>query len=165
MSSSESISAIIDKAPISGFASMEVNADGRTKLPAAFRDYLRGYRVFCTTLFGEDLRFYIVDLWRENLRRFEAMEKDPQLAPAVQRIRDRADIYGEEVTIDDKGRLTLPRALREKLGINGQTVYLRVKNGVVEVITQAAYDRIRAAAEGNPGNDRAALMNLGQTVL
>jgi MraZ protein len=117
-----------------------VDEKGRLKLPVDFQQYLNGLgetRVFMTTLDGRIGRIYPISVWREN----EAMLREAgEDAEAGDDLWFFASALGGDAEMDAQGRLLLPAALRQHLGVEGEPVYLHSYRGHIRLYTQAVYD-------------------------
>ncbi|HZN56832.1 MAG TPA: division/cell wall cluster transcriptional repressor MraZ, partial [Planctomycetota bacterium] len=107
-----------------GSALAKLDDKGRLKLPSAFRTILEaqhGTDFFVTSLRGESVRIYPVDVWA---RIEERLARASSMNPAVMRFRNAVNYYGQSCPIDSQGRILVHPLLREKADVRGEVVVL-----------------------------------------
>jgi len=118
-----------------------VDEKGRLKLPAAFQRYLgaaEGATFFASTY---DLKSAIV-YTNEDVLQFRIDVKNQLGAAKAEPILYMLERFGGVSKLDGEGRLSLPGALKEELGLNKrQKVWLRFRNRRIEILRDADYDR------------------------
>jgi len=118
-----------------------VDEKGRLKMPVAFQRYLGagdGATFMATTY---DLKTAIVYTSEDFLefRKDVKMQLGPTKAEPILYVMER---FGGTSELDGDGRLSLPGALKEQLGLNKrQKVYLRFRNRRIEILREEDYDR------------------------
>jgi MraZ protein len=96
-----------------------VDDKGRLKIPSGFLQLLEtnhGPEVFVTSLTGDNVRVYPMEIWMEVERKLAAM---PNSHPSKIRFVNRVQFYGQATAWDKQGRLLIPASLRESAGMNG----------------------------------------------
>ncbi len=96
-----------------------VDDKGRIKIPNGFLQLLEanfGVEVFITSLSGDNVRVYPMEVWIELERKLEAI---PGLHPSKVRFLDRVHFFGQATSRDKQGRLLIPALLRETADMNG----------------------------------------------
>jgi bifunctional DNA-binding transcriptional regulator/antitoxin component of YhaV-PrlF toxin-antitoxin module len=63
--------------------------------------------------------------------------------------------------LDSQGRLVVPAPLRKALGIEDQTVRLKVFRGYIEILSERIYDERLAASNVSPKDDVVKLNRAG----
>ena len=113
-----------------------VDDSGRLRLPkeflAAFRA-LPDARLVVNSLNLKTAQVYPWALWRENLKLLAQYRDDPQRA---RRVAILASEYGGDVQIDRAGRIQLPQALRELLGLKSTSVRIFGFKGRLEIVPE-----------------------------
>ena len=142
-----------------GSALAKIDEKGRLKLPAPFRsamDPTYGNEFFVTSLRGESIRIYPMDVWRrveERLARASAM------SPSVMRFKNAVNYYGQSATIDGQGRLLVHPLLRERAQVRGEVVVLGQQD-FLEVWNRTSFET-RLADDPLTDADLASLAELG----
>ena len=98
-----------------------IDAKGRVKLPARLRERLDagfGREVYVCSFFPHELRLYPIPVW-ELLE--ERLLAKPGMKPAVLKLIERIN-YGQQVEMDDQGRILIPALLREMVDVSGEVV-------------------------------------------
>jgi len=98
-----------------------VDAKGRVKLPARLREQLEagfGREVYVCSFFPHELRLYPLVVWEVVEERLLAK---PGMKPAVLKLVERVN-YGQQVDMDDQGRVLIPALLREMVDVDGEVV-------------------------------------------
>ena len=96
-----------------------VDEKGRLKIPTGFLTLFEahyGPEVFATSVTGENVRVYPMEVWMDVEKRLDAI---PNSHPAKVRFLDRVHFFGQVVTLDRQGRLLVPSYLRESAGMSG----------------------------------------------
>lgn len=105
-----------------------VDEKGRLKIPASFLQLIEtnfGLDVFVTSLRGDNVRIYPMDVWSEFERKLGAM---PDFHPTKQKLLKRVHFYGQANTLDKQGRLVIPAQLRESAQMNGSVDVLGMQD-------------------------------------
>jgi len=98
-----------------------IDAKGRVKLPAKLRERLDsgfGREVYVCSFFPHELRLYPIPVW-ELLE--ERLLAKPGMKPAVLKLIERIN-YGQQVEMDDQGRILIPALLRDMVDVGGEVV-------------------------------------------
>lgn len=101
-----------------------VDDKGRLKIPSGFLQLLEtnfGPDVFVTSLTGENVRVYPMDIWLEIERNLAGI---PNSHPSKIRFLDRVHFFGQATALDRQGRLLIPTTLRESAQMNGNVAVL-----------------------------------------
>jgi MraZ protein len=96
-----------------------VDDKGRIKIPNGFLqlwDANYASEVFVTSLSGENVRVYPMEVWIELERKLQAI---PGTHPSKARFLDRVHFFGQTTTRDRQGRLLIPAPLRQTAQMNG----------------------------------------------
>ena len=96
-----------------------VDDKGRLKIPSGFLQLLEtnyGSEVFVTSLTGENVRVYPMDIWTEIERKLADI---PNSHPSKMRFLDRVHFFGQATSLDRQGRLLIPTTLRDSAQMNG----------------------------------------------
>jgi MraZ protein len=120
-----------------GTRSAKCDEKGRLKLNSEFLQYLKQLgetKLFVTTLDERTARLYPIPRWKETEKILETETVNPLGAESLLFM---ANYYGEDVEIDDQGRVLVPKLLRQELGLEGQTVYMLWVKGAIEVHSEA----------------------------
>lgn len=118
---------------------------GRVKFPVNFQEYLRSLsdkRVFVTSLDRYVARVYPISVWRENEAFFDTHRDDDS-----ERAYFNAMELGEESELDSQGRIGLSTDLRRELDLVDQPVKIFVRDGVVNIISEARFVEQQADAK------------------
>lgn len=116
-----------------------VDEKGRLKLPAPFQAYLNAMpekKLFVTSLDRRIAKIYPMPHWRENEKILKEFRTKPRSA---QIIAFNANDLGADAEMDAQGRVLLPQELRTELGVENSTVRVMVKNGPIEIYSEAMY--------------------------
>jgi len=152
---------LVEIEPPRGMSPARLDERGRMKLPVPLKEYLdkfREKRLYVTSLDRTTGRLYPLLIWRETEKFLDGLTEDPDLA---ERLTFNASDLGEEVELDSQGRIVIPAGLRKTLGIEDQTVRLRVFRGYIEILSERMYQERLTAASGSPGDDVAKATKLG----
>ena len=125
-----------------GYHPVKVDAAGRVKLPAQFRRYIetRADRTLLFTILQDFPRIFTNGSFQGMLGAVE--KKDTR-----RKIKDSADMDGENVELDPQGRITLPTAHRKRLGLEDCTIWLRYNDDVISIFNEEQYAARRAAID------------------
>ncbi|MGH9323465.1 MAG: division/cell wall cluster transcriptional repressor MraZ [Vicinamibacteria bacterium] len=96
-----------------------VDDKGRLKIPTGFLQLIEtnyGADVFVTSVTGDNVRIYPMDVWAEVERKLGSM---PDSHPAKVKFLNRVHFYGQLVALDTQGRLVIPSTLRESARMKG----------------------------------------------
>ncbi|MBV8817412.1 MAG: hypothetical protein JO022_03590 [Acidobacteriaceae bacterium] len=110
------------KEPPLGVQSGRVDSAGRLKLSVEVERFLRGEKLFITSLDdGLTAKIYLVPVWQKNE---ELLSNDFEDPDGSEDILIRANYWGGRAEVDKEGRVLLPAALRRKMGVEGQQVVM-----------------------------------------
>lgn len=102
----------------------KVDAKGRLKVPAAFRDHLLenyGPEVYVTSLTGKSALIYPLSVWESLETRVYELARH---RPSGIKFLSRTSFYGQEATMDNQGRIILPLPLRNHAQLDGEVAVL-----------------------------------------
>jgi MraZ protein len=155
---------LVEIEPPRGMSPVRLDERGRMKLPVPFKAYLDQFpekKLWVTSLDRTIGRIYPLLIWRETEKFLDAMTEDPELA---ERLAFNAADLGEELELDGQGRLIIPVALRKQLGIEDQTVRLRVFRGYIEILSESMYTELLSASSSSSKDDlvKATKMGMGK---
>jgi len=105
-----------------------VDEKGRLKIPSSFLQLIEtnyGSDVFVTSLRGDNVRIYPMDVWAEFERKLSDM---PDFHPTKQKLLKRVHFYGQANTLDRQGRLVIPSQLRDSARMSGNVDVLGMQN-------------------------------------
>jgi MraZ protein len=142
-----------------GNALAKVDDKGRLKLPAVFRAEVEpkyGTEFFVTSLRGESVRIYPMEVWS---RIEDRLAQASSLNPAVMRFKSAVNYYGQTAAMDNQGRLLIHPLLRDRAGTSGEVAVLG-QHDYLEVWNRAAFEE-RLSAEPLTDEDLAVLAELG----
>ena len=123
-----------------GNAIAKTDDRGRLKLPASFRAEIEasyGNEFFVTSLRGESVRIYPMEVW---LRIQERLAQSPPFNPSVMRFKKRTNYYGQKATMDGQGRILIHPLLRDKAQIDGEVAVLGQQDHL-EIWNRANFER------------------------
>lgn len=109
----------MDQKGLRGSSPARIDDKGRLKVPTTFRGVIRdqqGADVFVTSLTGECVRIYPMQVWVDIERRLSAM---PANHPSRLKFLDRVNYYGQAGELDGQGRVVIPAQLRESASMIG----------------------------------------------
>lgn len=109
----------MDQKGLRGSAPARIDEKSRLKVPTIFRGAFqdgKGPDVFVTSLNGDCVRIYPMDVWLDVERKLAAM---PANHPARLKFLDRVNYYGQSSELDAQGRVVIPQLLRESASIVG----------------------------------------------
>jgi MraZ protein len=151
----------IEVEPPRGMFPVRCDERGRMKLPAAFKEYLDKFpekRLWVTSLDRTIGQIYPISVWRETEKFLDGFHEDPELGA---RVAFNAADLGEELELDSQGRLVVPASLRKELGIEDQTVRLKVFRGYIEIMSERYYQDLLAVSSASPKQDVTLLQKKG----
>jgi MraZ protein len=96
-----------------------IDDKGRLKVPTMFRGVIQdqqGPDVFVTSLTGESVRIYPLQIWVEIE---DKLSKMPGNHPSRLKFLDRVNYYGQTGELDTQGRVVIPAHLRTSASIVG----------------------------------------------
>ena len=142
-----------------GNSSARIDDKGRLKVPTQFRGVIHdqpGPDVFVTSLTGECVRIYPLQVWVEIEQKLKAMAGNH---PSRLKFLDRVNYYGQESELDAQGRVVIPAHLRDSativgdVRVFGRIDYLEVWNEerFVQKLTREAWtdeDGLRLSEHG-----------------
>ena len=102
-----------------GSSPARIDDKGRLKVPTMFRGVIhdqQGPDVFVTSLTGECVRIYPMQVWLEIEQKLSLI---PQNHPSRLKFLDRVSYYGQESELDGQGRIVVPQLLRDSASIVG----------------------------------------------
>lgn len=105
-----------------GSAHTKIDEKGRLKVPTEFRRILEeryGPEVFITSVLGTSATLYPLPVWEEIEDR---LAKVPSSDRTKQRYLERVNYFGQQLRLDNQGRVVIPQTLRESAEINGEVV-------------------------------------------
>jgi MraZ protein len=112
----------------------KVDEKGRLKLPAAFKQLLEAQNAtqfYITSADGKSAEIWPLPEWEKRER---ALAEFSTLDDAVQKYLNLTSYYGQQVEMDNQGRVLMPQILRGKATLDGDVtvfgkmVYLEVHN-------------------------------------
>ncbi len=127
-----------------GIHNGHVDDKGRLKLPVSIERFLKGQKLFITSLEGRIGRIYPLPVWQENEKLLFQDLDDPE---GAEDLSFTADKYGDYAEVDGQARVLLPASLRRKLGIEGATVQLREFKGVIHILSGEVFEQKDRRAE------------------
>lgn len=132
-----------------GNALAKVDEKGRLKVPTAFRSVIEpkyGNEFFVTSIRGESARVYPMEVYARLEQRLLGAST---LDPAVARLRNSLNYYGQRALMDASGRILIHPLLREKATIDGEVAVLGQQD-YLEVWNRS---QVEASLERNPLTD------------
>jgi MraZ protein len=152
---------LVEIEPPRGMSPARCDERGRMKLPTVFKEYLDKFpekRLWVTSLDRAIGVIYPISIWRDIEKFLDQYTDDPEVA---ERIAFNAADLGEELELDGQGRLVIPAPLRKALGIEDQTVRLKVFRGYIEIISERIYEERLSASNVSPKDDVTKLNRAG----
>ena len=116
-----------------GSQSTRVDDKGRLKLAADFKaiiDETCGPKFYITTMDGKRAQLYPLQEWLKKLDQLNGL---PASNPIRQLILDVTSRYGQQVDMDNQGRVLLPQELREVAKLTGDVAVV-AKGSILEVV-------------------------------
>jgi MraZ protein len=117
-----------------GNALAKLDEKGRLKLPTAFRSIVEprfGREFYVTSLRGDSVRIYPMQVYAKLEERLHGASR---VKPAVTKLRQSLNYFGQSAQMDAQGRIMIHPLLRDRASINsevavlGQQDYLEVWN-------------------------------------
>jgi MraZ protein len=142
-----------------GSSLAKLDEKGRLKLPAAFRALLEpkfGSEYFVTSLRGDSVRIYPMDVW---LRVEERLGRASSLNPSVMRFKNAVNYFGQTSPMDGQGRILIHPLLRDRANVRGEVVVLGQQD-FLEVWNRTAFEEL-LQADPLTDTDLGALSDLG----
>ena len=142
-----------------GSALAKLDEKGRLKLPSTFRAVLEpkyGTEFFVTSLRGDSVRIYPMDVW---IRIEERLSRASSMNPAVMRFKNAVNYFGQTCPLDTQGRVLVHPLLRERADVRGEVVVLGQQD-FLEVWNRVAFEE-RLNAEPLSDADLGVLSDLG----
>lgn len=142
-----------------GSSLAKLDEKGRLKLPASFRAVLDpklGSDYFVTSLRGDSVRIYPMDIW---LRVEERLARASSLNPSVMRFKNAVNYFGQTCPMDAQGRVLIHPLLRERADMKGEVVVLGQQD-FLEVWNRSVFEE-RLHADPLTDSDLGALSDLG----
>ncbi|QQR75081.1 MAG: division/cell wall cluster transcriptional repressor MraZ [Holophagales bacterium] len=105
-----------------GSAVATIDEKGRLKVPTDFRRLLEerwGAEVFVTSVQGDSALIYPMPVWEEIEGRLAGMATTDRIK---ERFLERVNYYGQQMRLDNQGRLVVPSILRQSAGVAGEVV-------------------------------------------
>ena len=105
-----------------------VDEKGRLKIPTGFLQLIEtnyGSDVFVTSLRGDNVRIYPMEVWTELERKLAAI---PDFHPTKQKLLKRVHFFGQANTLDKQGRLLIPVQLRDSAQMKGSVDVLGMQD-------------------------------------
>jgi len=97
----------------------KADEDGRVKIPSAWLESMRESenRVYVTSENGESARIYPLKFWHEIE---EKLARISSYNTAKEKFLTRTNYYGQEIELDERGRIVVPRILRDAAQVEGE---------------------------------------------
>lgn len=117
-----------------GSSPTKIDDKGRLKLPTEFRRTLEdrwGAEVFITSVTGESATLYPMPVWEEIEERLTQL---PSSNRTKARFLERVNYFGQQLRLDNQGRVVIPQLLRERaqmvgdVVVSGRLQYLEIWN-------------------------------------
>jgi MraZ protein len=136
-----------------------VDGKGRLKIPAEFKAALQekyGSDFYVTSLDGTYARIYPFAVWRAIEDKLAAL---PSMNKAKRKFLDRANFWGQTVSMDAQGRLLIPSQLRESADLRGEVAVI----GYLNYLDVWTLERFNQHLEAEPitEEDEKTLSDLG----
>jgi MraZ protein len=106
----------------------KVDEKGRLKLPAAFKQLMDAEHVkdfYITSTDGKRAEIWPLPEWEKVEERLAGTSV---LDEAVEEFTNLVNYYGQQVEIDNQGRLVLPQILRNKANLDGDVTVIGMRN-------------------------------------
>jgi MraZ protein len=146
-------------AMLRGNSLAKLDEKGRLKLPAVFRALLEpkfGSEYFVTSLRGDSVRIYAMDVW---LRIEERLARASSMNPSVMRFKNAVNYFGQSTSMDTQGRILIHPLLRDRADVRGEVVVLGQQD-FLEVWNRNVFEA-RLEADPLTDADLGALSDLG----
>ena len=138
----------------------KVDEKGRLKLPAAFKQLLEAENVteyYITRANGRSAEIWPLPEWGKREAR---LMETGTLNPSVNRYLNQTSYYGQQVEMDNQGRVLLPQILRGKAVLDAEVAVLG-KGNYLEVVNQAYLEK-QLETDEVTGEDYKVLADLNQ---
>jgi MraZ protein len=109
----------VEQKGLRGSFPARIDDKGRLKVPTMFRGVIQdqqGPDVFVTSLTGECVRIYPMQVWFEIEQK---LSRIPANHPSRLKFLDRVNFYGQTSELDAQGRVVIPPNLRDSASIVG----------------------------------------------
>ncbi len=109
-----------------GSAPAKIDEKGRLKMPTGFLRVLEeghGLDVFITSVTGESALVYPLKAW-EEIEKKNGSPRPRRPDRSKQRFLERVNYYGQQLSLDNQGRVVIPQILRDKAQIVGEVVVI-----------------------------------------
>jgi MraZ protein len=109
----------VEQRGLRGSFPARIDEKGRLKVPTVFRGVIQdqqGPDVFVTSLTGESVRIYPMQIW---IAIEDRLSKMPQQHPSRLKFLDRVNYFGQTGELDNQGRVVIPAHLRASASIVG----------------------------------------------
>ena len=124
----------------------KVDEKGRLKLPAAFKQILDAQNVtqfYITSVDGKSAEVWPLPEWEKQE---QALAEFSTMDDAVQKYLNLTSYYGQQVEMDNQGRVLLPQILRGKAQLDGDVTVFG-KMALLEVHNREIFEQNLAANE------------------
>jgi MraZ protein len=118
----------------------KVDEKGRLKLPAAFKQLLDAQNVtqfYITSANGRSAEIWPLPEWEKREAR---LMEEGTFNPSVNRYLNQTSYYGQQVEMDNQGRVLLPQILRGKAVLDAEAAVLG-KGNYLEVVNQVFLEK------------------------
>jgi len=105
-----------------GSSPATIDEKGRLKIPTDFRRLLEeryGLEIFVTSILGDSALIYPLAVWEEVETRLQSV---PSTDPVKNRYMERANYFGQQLSMDSLGRILIPQILRSSADMRGDVV-------------------------------------------
>jgi MraZ protein len=129
-----------------GSSPAKIDEKGRLKVPTSFRRVLEeryGPALFVTSILGDSARLYPLQVWEEIETKLLAQ---PSTSPELTAYLERVAYFGQQVEMDNQGRIVISPVLRESAGIQGEVVV----NGHLDHLVVWNHERFLSRLEKFP---------------
>ena len=149
----------VEQKGLRGSFPARIDDKGRLKVPTVFRGVIQdqqGPDVFVTSVTGESVRIYPMQVWLGIEQRLSAM---PANHPSRLKFLDRVNYFGQKAELDVQGRVLIPVRLRDAATMSGDVDVL----GQVNYLDVWNHDRFVAKLQHDPytEDDARALAEFG----
>ena len=136
----------------------KVDAKGRVSIPAAFRrvieaedpDFAEASRAQFILVYGEDDQDFLEGYTIEEAQALEDRISRLPNSPLKRRLIMEKITLSQDIELDTDGRLVMPQRLREKIGLQGEAVFIGTLN-TFRIWTPEGYARHKAAESDDLG--------------
>ncbi len=120
----------------------KIDEKGRLKMPAAFKQQMDAQNVaqfFVTSTTGKRAEIYPMPEWE---KKEQLLARASALDPAVEEYLNVVNYYGQQVEMDNQGRLLLPQILRGKAQLDAEVnVNVMGMGAFLAVYNQANFEQ------------------------